>query len=105
MRRWAMLITRKDNDSSPAPVAETWRRIEAWLDEHLPAVKATLRRGISKKDLNKFERAIKRTLPEDVRESWRIHDGQGALADEFWDFRSTIPEVRGLIFGQELIPL
>ena len=42
-----MVNVRKDHAGPPAPLAESWRRIEAWLDEHLPAVKGSLRPGAS----------------------------------------------------------
>lgn len=71
-----MVSVRKNHGKPPAPVAESWRRIESWLDEHLPALKATLRPSVSKKDQARFEKLLGRTLPADVRESWLIHDGQ-----------------------------
>jgi len=98
-----MVMTR--GERPPAPVARSWRRIEAWLDSHLPALISTLRPGVTKKDLKKFDRAIGRTLPEDVRESWLIHDGQGLPPDDYDGHEGTIPANLGLIFGQELIPL
>ena len=52
-----MVSVRKDHASPPAPVAESWRRIEAWLGEHLPILKLSLRPGISRTDLAKFEKA------------------------------------------------
>jgi cell wall assembly regulator SMI1 len=101
-----MVSVRKDHAVPPAPVAESWRRIEAWLDEHLPAVKSSLRPGVSKRDLNKFEKAFERPLPEDVRESWLIHDGQGQPPDEFYaTAERPIPESLGLFYGVALNPL
>ncbi|WP_020465700.1 SMI1/KNR4 family protein [Singulisphaera acidiphila] len=78
-----------------------------WLDEHLPAVKATLRPGVSKKDLEKFEKAIGQQLPDDVRESWMIHDGQGCLPDDFdtEEVEDQIPDLLSLFFGVALNPL
>src|SRR4051812_14658163 len=97
-----MLITRKGRSRPPAPVAESWRRIEAWLDEHLPDVRATLRPGVTEKDLAKFEKLVGRTLPDDVRESWRIHDGQRTVpAEECHDF----PDSEELLYGYSLSPL
>jgi hypothetical protein len=49
-----MVSPRRDPGRPPANVAESWRRIEAWLGEHLPAVRASLRDGVTKRDLNKF---------------------------------------------------
>ena len=62
-----MVSVRKDHASPPAPIAESWRRIEAWLDGHLPILKLSLRPGISKRDLAKFEKLVGRRLPDDVR--------------------------------------
>lgn len=101
-------LIRQDHGKSPAPVAESWKRIEAWLDEHLPVLKKTLRPGISKKDLAKFERLVGRSLPEDVRESWLIHDGQRPIPDELSGEDADpgqTPENLGLLFGHELMPL
>lgn len=100
-----MVSPRKDLARPPAPVAESWRRIEAWLDKHLLAVKATLRPGVSKRDLTRFEKVIGRALPEDVRQSWLIHDGQGHLPEEFYATDEPIPESLGLLFGNKLNPL
>src|SRR4051794_29780832 len=94
-----MVRPRTDHDTPPALVAESWRRIEAWLDEHLPALKASLRPGVSKRDLNRFEKALERPLPEDVRESWLSHDGQGQHPDE------SFPMPIGVLYGYELNPL
>lgn len=82
--------------SKPAPVADSWAKIGAWLGKHLPAVKASLRPGISREDLAAFEEAIGRPLPEDVRESCRIHDGQRPISGGAYG---------GVIFGQALCPL
>ena len=90
-----MVSVRKDHASPPALVDESWRRIEAWLGEHLPGVKATLRPGVSDADLAKFEETLGRPLPDDVRESWKIHDGQK-------EGRGNPP---GLIYGKSLLAL
>lgn len=99
-------------------VADAWGRIEAWLGAHLPAYKATLRPGVSARDLAEFEAEIGRPLPDDVRESWRIRDGQRALpgavpdavndeyaarADAHPDFE--YPAFVGPVFGHGLLSL
>src|SRR4051812_29451520 len=97
-----MVSVRKNHASPPAPVAESWRRIETWLEEHLPALKATLRPGVSKKDLAKFEKLVGRTLPDDVRESWLVHDGQRPVpANDDHD----VPDSEELLYGYALNPL
>jgi hypothetical protein len=101
-----MVSPRSDPGRPPAPVAESWRRIESWLDDHLPGAKATLRPGVSEADLDRYEATIGRPLPDDVRESWFIHDGQGHISEEAYDDLETpIPESLGLFFGLELNPL
>ncbi len=107
------MARRKAGAPTPSvPVAESWRRIEAWMDVHLPVHKTTLKPGISRKDLAKFEKAIGQALPEDVRESWLIHDGQRPiprdLLDEVCedeDLDYEFPEFIGLIFGDGLLNL
>lgn len=42
-----MLSVGKDHTSPSAQVSASWRRIEAWLEGHLPAVKASLRPALS----------------------------------------------------------
>jgi cell wall assembly regulator SMI1 len=101
-----MVSPRRDPGRPTANVAESWRRIEAWLGEHLPAVRASLRDGVTKRDLNKFEKALERPLPEDVRESWLIHDGQGPIPDEFYGtVKGRVPESLGILYGYDLNPL
>jgi hypothetical protein len=67
----------------PAPVAESWRRIEKWLSGHCPEVLASLLPGASDEEIAAFEEAIGRELPEDVRESCRIRDGLGPIPREY----------------------
>lgn len=59
-----------------ASVATSWDRLHRWFDRHLPEVGADLLPGASDADIAAFERTTRRTLPEDVRASLRIHDGQ-----------------------------
>lgn len=98
---------RRDHNRPPAPVAESWRRIESWLDGHLPGLTMTLRPGVSGEDLAKFEAAIGRALPDDVRESWLIHDGQQPFPEGVKSkyFEAGSCGAPGVIFGQELNPL
>src|SRR4051795_11911270 len=97
-----MVRVRTEHDRPPAPVAESWLRIETWLEEHLPAVRATLRPGISEKDLAKFEKLVGRALPEDVRESRLIHDGQRPVPP---DDEHDVPDSEELLYGYALNPL
>jgi cell wall assembly regulator SMI1 len=55
---------------------EIWDRIEAWLAQHAPAVLAGLNGPATEQELDATERALGVTLPEDVRASYRRHNGQ-----------------------------
>ncbi|MBS0260785.1 MAG: SMI1/KNR4 family protein [Planctomycetes bacterium] len=77
----AELLTRYES-RRPRPVAESWRRIETWLKDHAPQIFATLRPGASEEELRRIEQTIGQSLPDDVRESYRIHDGQNRWIDD-----------------------
>ena len=105
-----MVSVRKEHASPPAPVAESWRRIEAWLEEQLPVLKLSLRPGVSRTDLKKFEKAIGRPLPDDVRESWMIHDGQRPIPYVPDDPMFNVEDyddllTKGVVFGSAMMPL
>jgi cell wall assembly regulator SMI1 len=51
-------------------------RIHVWLAAHAPAVLADLRPPATEKQLRAAERAMKLTLPDDLRAAYLIHDGQ-----------------------------
>jgi cell wall assembly regulator SMI1 len=59
-----------------ASVAASWDRLHRWFDRNLPELRAELRPGAPAVRIERFERATRRTLPDDVRASLRIHDGQ-----------------------------
>jgi cell wall assembly regulator SMI1 len=65
-----------------------WDRIHAWLDENAPPGYGHLRPGASAKAIRAAEKAMGLTLPDDVKESYGIHDGQGnepgLLGGEGW---------------------
>jgi cell wall assembly regulator SMI1 len=105
-----MLGLRKDHTLPPAPVAGSWRRIEAWLDGHLPILKLSLRPGILERDLAKFEKLVGQRLPDDVRASWMIHDGQRPVpylpdAVEYGVEYDDDLLGKGVVFGSEVLPL
>lgn len=84
----------------PGSVANSWQRIERWLQVHAPEVPPTLRPGASKKQIAAFEQATGLALPEDVRESLFIHDGQeeshpGAIVGEPLDPLEKIESTLG----------
>ena len=59
----------------PISVAESWKRIAAWHEEHAPPGKFKLNPGASAEAIRSFEATIGTKLPEDFRESLRLHDG------------------------------
>ena len=65
-----------------------WKRIHTWLDENAPAGYGNLRPGASADAISAAEKAMKLTLPRDVKASYRVHDGQklepGLIGGEGW---------------------
>lgn len=52
-----------------------WQRIEMWLKQYTPDILADLREGASDADLKKAAQVLSCVLPDDMTESYRIHDG------------------------------
>jgi cell wall assembly regulator SMI1 len=71
-----MLISRPTK-RTPANISVSWARLERWLKAHFPPQLHGLFPGTSEERLRAVERTIGQKLPDDVRESLRIHDGQG----------------------------
>jgi anti-anti-sigma factor len=57
-------------------VKEIWRRLDAWLTDGAPAIAESLRPGATEAALAAAEAALGVRLPDDVRASLLIHDGQ-----------------------------
>lgn len=73
-RKYGAVTTR------PAPsgsVAESWGRIKAWYAENAHDLTDSLAAGASEAAIEQFERAIGARLPDDFKESLRVHDGDG----------------------------
>lgn len=66
------------NDGLPPapPVAHSWRRIDSWADDNYPELFDQLCEGATNNDLNDLEHQLDCSLPQDVRDSLMIHDGQ-----------------------------
>lgn len=61
----------------PAPsVASSWSKIDRWAEEHYPELYDQLCEGATVNDLNELEHQLDCSLPQDVRQSLQIHDGQ-----------------------------
>src|SRR5262249_45627921 len=76
------------------------------LKEHFPEVLADLRPGLSEADLARCEEALGQRLPNDVRDSYRIHDGQeGSRIPRPAPSGEGFGDFPGVIFGLQLLPL
>lgn len=62
-----------------------WTRIEAWLAVNAPEILDDLRPGATDQAIQDTETALGVVFPEDVRASFRIHDGQEADGVGFID--------------------
>jgi cell wall assembly regulator SMI1 len=56
---------------------DLWRRIESWLAAHAPPLRACLAPGASSGAIERAEGNLQVRLPDDVRDSYSIHDGSG----------------------------
>lgn len=61
--------------SARARIHDTLDRLERWLREHQPAFLDAMRPGATDAELDDLERAIGRTLPDDVRAFYRWRNG------------------------------
>ena len=76
----------------PPPVAHSWRRIDSWAEDNYPELYDQLCEGATTNDLNDLEHQLDCSLPQEIRESLSIHDGQE---------RGGMPT--GIIFGSMLM--
>ena len=62
------------------PGVKAWTRSgsgsDAWLDANAPDVKKSLNSGATDKDIADAEAVLGVSLPEDVKASYKIHNGQ-----------------------------
>lgn len=59
-----------------------WKRVEDWLNTHAPELIRLLQPGASEEDIQQTEALLNVTFPEDIKESYRIHNGSGSLFPE-----------------------
>nr|POE65184.1 glucan synthesis regulatory protein [Quercus suber] len=76
----------------PPPVGHSWKRIDRWLEDNYEELFENLGFAATINDVNELEHELDCTLPQEVRESVQIHDGQE---------RGGIPT--GVIFGCMLL--
>lgn len=82
----------QDGLPPPPPVAHSWERIDAWTEENYPELSDQICEGCTTNDLNELEHMLDCSLPQEIRESLQIHDGQE---------RGGLPT--GIIFGSMLL--
>ena len=68
---------------------EIWRRIETCLKTNASQVFNTLQSGVSDKQIQELEEFLSIKLPEDVKSSYRIHNGQIGYDCGFIEARSV----------------
>lgn len=71
---------------------DIWTQIEDWLKTNAPSVLETLQSGASETEIAELEQLLSLRLPDDVRASYRIHNGQSTYS-------------YGLIDGREFLSL
>ena len=64
---------------------DVWDRIHSWLEVHAPIVVAALPPGASEAQIQEAEQYLGVQLPEDVKASYRIHDGGPVEGYSFLD--------------------
>lgn len=82
----------EDGQAPPPPISHSWKRIDNWAEENYPELFDQVCEGATSNDLNELEHQLDFSLPQDVRDSLMIHDGQERLG------RPT-----GIIFGSMLL--
>jgi cell wall assembly regulator SMI1 len=76
MAKKPKLKARKLPPCGPVDVAAVWKRIETAVGALATELVDNLAPGATDKEINAFEKAIGRKLPEEVRASFRAHNGQ-----------------------------
>jgi cell wall assembly regulator SMI1/predicted DNA-binding WGR domain protein len=83
---------RKRSTLGSDSVDDAWNRIEAWLATNLPDTHKSLCPPAKVKEITAFEHAVGLKLPDDLKQSYRRHNGQEHVS-------------AGIIFGLPLLPL
>lgn len=58
------------------PVSHSWKRIDRWAEENYPELFDQLCEGCTDNDLTELEHQLDCSLPQDLRDSLVVHDGQ-----------------------------
>ena len=57
---------------------DVWQRIDKWLEVNAPQILDTLQPGASDEEIHEVEDFLSIEFPDDVKDSYRIHNGQSA---------------------------
>lgn len=60
----------------PPPVSHSWRRMDRWLEDNYEELFENMGEPATVNDVNELEHELDCTLPQEVRESLQVHDGQ-----------------------------
>lgn len=64
-------------DGPPAPPpSHSWKKIDRWAEKHYEELYDQLGDGCTQNDINELEHELDCSLPQDIRDSLAIHDGQ-----------------------------
>ncbi|KAI9686443.1 MAG: Cell wall assembly regulator [Bogoriella megaspora] len=66
----------QDGLPPPPPVSHSWKRIDRWTEDNYEELFENTCEGATQNDINELEHELDCTLPQDVRDSLQIHDGQ-----------------------------
>lgn len=65
-----------DGGPPAPPASHSWQKIERWLEKNYEELYDQLGEGCTQNDINELEHELDCSLPQDVRDSLSIHDGQ-----------------------------
>lgn len=60
----------------PPPVTHSWKKIDRWAENNYEELYDQLCEGCTQNDVNELEHELDCSLPQDVRDSLSVHDGQ-----------------------------
>lgn len=70
-----MVLIERFNEGPMESIERLWWRIENWMQRHAPERWQQLAPGATEEALHRLETILDITLPDDVRASYRRHDG------------------------------
>lgn len=70
------MLIKRSSPRRAASVSESWQRLERWFKVYAPEIIGSLRPGSTEQQISTVESDSGVRLPDDVRQSYLIHDGQ-----------------------------